>query len=460
MWSSRLLSVATVCGLLRHARADFGDQGPTYSLSYTNQQLYLLSCNEHCDASSEQSSLRLDLGSDVDLASPAWDNFTWQEELAVHSATAVVRNSEASDSKSSIYLFGGDGLGETRDSLYSAKYDPEANQLNAVTAAGSPSPRMLVSAVWSPKASRFVCYGGYWPATSDSSSTNAEATFYSDLFMFDPVEEQWETFNQGIVQPPAAAGHAAVMLDDRRMLVVGGANANGPLPTKHVYMFDTANISGGWKAMTTLGDIPSMLVYASAFTVQGKVVMYGSESYPDTRAADAIFVLDPSQGPWKWYRITMTPPPPTGDITPAAVIGRYLVSPVAKDGNLRSGSLQVYDLTTMKAVTRFQLQTATKIPDDLFDQWLEHGSSLSGGAIAGVVFGCIAGVAAALGTMYYFVYHRTGRRLVWLPRNRRRMRRGDTVVKTMNDMGVLPSDVDVYYNTDDRNQPVIFTTRR
>ncbi|KAJ1970812.1 hypothetical protein H4R34_005945 [Dimargaris verticillata] len=460
MWSSRLLGAATLCGLLSHARADFGDQGPTYSLSYTNQQLYLLSCNEHCDGSGEQRNFKLSLDSDVDLANPAWDNFTWQEKLSVHSATAVVPNSVTDDSQSSIYLFGGEGLAKSQDTLFLAKYDPKADKLDAVAAAGSPSHRMFVSSVWSPTASRFVCYGGYWPAASESNSTDAKATFYSDLFMFDPAEKQWETFNQGIVHPPAAAGHAAVMLDDRRMLVVGGANSDGPLPTKQVYMIDTANTSRGWATITTVGDIPSTLVYASAFTVQGKVVMYGSESYPDTRASDAIFVLDPSQDTWKWYRVAMTPPHPAGDFTPAALVGRYLVTPVAKDGNIQLGSLQAYDLATMKAVTRFQLDTATSIPGDLFDQWVDHGSSLGGGTIAGIVIGCIAGVFVILGAAYYFAIHRSGRRMMWLPRNRRHMRRGDTVVKTMNDMGVLPSDVDVYYNTDDRNQPVIFTTRR
>jgi len=135
---------------------------------------------------------------------------------------------------------------------------------------------------------RVLIVGGVGDLTSESARVLASAELY------DPVSNSWSAV-PSLAQ--ARAWHSAVLLADHRVLVLGGADwnrsngiATGTAPTNHVEVYDPA--TNRWSAASSMHF--TRILPTSTLLPDGRVLVVG-DSGPNERTAE---IFDPRTGRW------------------------------------------------------------------------------------------------------------------------------------------------------------------
>ncbi|KAJ1977106.1 hypothetical protein H4R33_006289 [Dimargaris cristalligena] len=357
-------------------------------------------------------------------------------------------------SPASIFQIGGDFGGDTDDPQAAIREFTTANSEWRIENEGSDAVRVVDhSAVWSPAASRLFIYGGR--------HTTNETEILDSFQMYSPQDDKWAPFNRQPQSPPTLARHSAVMINATHMLVCGGIIQDGPAPTNVIYLFNT--VSPSWARLTTVGSPPSSIVDATPIVVHNTIIFYGAE-FNNNQPFKSLPTLNFNDPVFTWSSLKLPQPHPIKTTYSAVLVGKYLISTFGYNNTSNDEKLRIYDLESVSQVTQVSSQDLlAPLADHILPFTGPNGagggaSSLSVGAIIGIAIG--GAVFLALVILGGFLLHRRlkDRQLKANGFSRRDgIRRADTMRRTMNDLGILPEDVDVRYNPENPHQPVVFS---
>jgi len=135
---------------------------------------------------------------------------------------------------------------------------------------------------------RVLAAGGPGPGPTDPPTTSAE--------LFDPATGSWtltDPMNEGRII------HAATLLHDGRVLVVGGFGAGGmtPLAGRPAELFDPK--TGSWTPTAPLPPNEGRAHHSATLLRDGKVLVVGGElGFPVATLRSSAFIFDPKTGLW------------------------------------------------------------------------------------------------------------------------------------------------------------------
>jgi hypothetical protein len=130
-----------------------------------------------------------------------------------------------------------------------------------------------------------------------------------DLWRYDFGADSWEPRAPDGPSPRARSGHAAVLVDDMGLVVLGGTAGDGAvLDDAWVY----SPLSNDWTERSASGDLPPPRTNACAAVAPDGRVWVSHGFGPDGAALDDTWALDPLA--WSWTRIgpPEAVPPPRG----------------------------------------------------------------------------------------------------------------------------------------------------
>ncbi|KAM5539305.1 hypothetical protein V8D89_007178 [Ganoderma adspersum] len=246
--------------------------------------------------------LYLPLNSSFDLSSPQWQyvagSSTQGPAVAWHTVTPF--------DTSNFLLFGGDAgpNGPIAD-------PEEADSAALLDASNRTGPVWhLQSKSWAGEPLRRIhhtaCESGGKVFLVGGEKTDGSGSAFSDHYVFDPSGPsftQLPTTNG----PPDLFGHASVVLPDRRLLVFGGysPSENALLPFSTVWTLDTTQSSYAWTASEVANaTLPSpRRGFAAAILDNGKVLIQGGADADMQNVFSDGWVLDTTQSPMSWTAV-------------------------------------------------------------------------------------------------------------------------------------------------------------
>lgn len=131
----------------------------------------------------------------------------------------------------------------------------------------------------------------------------------ADLWRYDFGADAWEPRTPDGPSPQARSGHAAILVDDMGLVVLGGTDVDGTvLDDAWVY----SPLSNDWTERSASGEVPPARTNACAAVGPDGRVWVSHGLGPDGAALDDTWALDPTF--WSWTRIgpSEAVPPPRG----------------------------------------------------------------------------------------------------------------------------------------------------
>lgn len=228
----------------------------------------------------------------ADAALPAPDPTGWVPAGRLHHARALTAASLLADGR--VLIVGGESDDYTM--LASTEiFDPTTNA--SIEVAPLPEPRDHHTATVLKSGKVLVAGGG---KGSEISLPTGQATLDSAL-LYDPATDKWQTTGR---MHERRAGHRAALLDDGRVLVVGGGSKVGyPCASNHpactvAESIGTAEIydpaTGEWNATGAL-RLPR-LAFALSATPAGVVASGGAAA---NRGLESVEIFDRTAGTWR-----------------------------------------------------------------------------------------------------------------------------------------------------------------
>ena len=128
-----------------------------------------------------------------------------------------------------------------------------------------------------------------------------------DNYIFDPSVPSF-TQLPGADGPTGIYDHASVMLNDGRLLILGGfSQSQGSLvPFSSVWLLDTASSASSWSLILTLnGSLPSpRRAFAATVLFNNNVLIHGGGDEVLQQNYDDGWVLNTSSDPMTWTEVT------------------------------------------------------------------------------------------------------------------------------------------------------------
>ncbi|RPD68448.1 galactose oxidase [Lentinus tigrinus ALCF2SS1-7] len=245
--------------------------------------------------------LYLPLNSSFDLSSPPWEYVAGCSNCTTSQGPAVAWHTLTPFNTSELLLFGGDAgpdisKPEAADSAAILDTsDRETPQWNLETSswANEPDRRMYHTACES--TGKVFVVGG--------EKTDGSGNAFSDHYVYDP---QAVSFTQlpSTNGPPDLYGHACVVLPDRRMIVFGGysPSENTLLPFSTIWSLDTTQSNFTWLSLQVSDTVlPSpRRGFVAVALDDGKVLIQGGADADMQNVFSDGWVLDTTQSPMVW----------------------------------------------------------------------------------------------------------------------------------------------------------------
>ncbi|KAI0701879.1 hypothetical protein C8T65DRAFT_655941 [Cerioporus squamosus] len=248
--------------------------------------------------------LYLPLNSSFDLSSPPWEYVAGCSNCTTSQGPAVAWHTLTPFNTSELLLFGGDAgpdiaRPEAADSAAildaSDRVKPQWD-LETSSWVNEPERRMYHTA----------CESGGQVFIVGGEKTDGSGNAFSDHYVYDP---QSHSFTQlpSTNGPPDLFGHASVVLPDRRLIVFGGysPSENTLLPFSTIWSLDTTESNYTWLSLDvseTVLPSPRRGFIAVALD-DGKVLIQGGADAEMQNVFSDGWVLDTTQSPVVWSTV-------------------------------------------------------------------------------------------------------------------------------------------------------------
>ncbi|KAI9284234.1 hypothetical protein BC943DRAFT_361262 [Umbelopsis sp. AD052] len=250
----------------------------------------------------------------------------------------------------------------------------------------------------------------------------------NDLWSLDTIAMQWQQLPNQTSTPSPRYHHTATLLDDGRMIVVGGFDGNNTVNMTDIYTFDTNSLQ--WSYTKATGSIPASRRdhAATALPDGSSVLIHGGTNKQYSSFMSDIAILNCTTYDSCVWQTPPNPSPPAGRYAhTATLIDNFIIIAfgfTAKDTG--DSNIYIYDLKKFAWVKSYQPVTSvapgptsaspvntttsstssTTSATTVSDIASPPPSSPSPGAKAGVAIGSIAGIAAA-GALIFVFYRRS-----------------------------------------------------
>lgn len=250
--------------------------------------------------------LYLPLNTSFDLSSPPWQYVAGCSDCTSSQGPAVAWHTLTPFNTSELLLFGGDA------GPNGPITDPEAADSAALLDAGDRLNPVwnLQTKAWANEPLRRIYHSA---CESDGKvflvggeKTDGSGNAFSDHYVYDP---QAPSFTQLPTTdgPPDLFGHVCVMLSDGRMLVFGGysPSKNALMPFSTIWSLDTANSTYTWLApqvSDTVLPTPRRGFVAAALD-NGRILIQGGADADMQNVFSDGWILDTTQSPMSWSTV-------------------------------------------------------------------------------------------------------------------------------------------------------------
>ncbi|KAJ1972524.1 Leucine-zipper-like transcriptional regulator 1 [Dimargaris verticillata] len=301
--------------------------------------------------------------------------------------------------KPEIHVFGGSTYEDERGSDPLRIYEVTNQQWTkgqALSSGDAPSRRYEHTAVAYYNDTRILLDGG-----AEDETTGAEANVQNaHLFEYDVTDHAWISYNQEINSPGPLMHHSALMINSTHMAVIGGFSEHDLVDISKIYIFDT--VTHRWSQVTVAGEAPQSLREASAVVFKRQIIMFGGSSKDWSVWMDYVLIINMKTSPWTWEsQIVQNAPKPRYAHT-ATLVGKYMLISFGFTQDGADDQLYVMDVEKFSMVKTFDLQRALEVGPDQDTE----DKGLGGGTIAGIVVGCLAGLAVILTALWFFLVYR------------------------------------------------------
>ncbi|KAI0649392.1 hypothetical protein C8Q79DRAFT_999177 [Trametes meyenii] len=247
--------------------------------------------------------LLLPLNTNFNISSPPWQYLAGCDNCSSTQGPAVAWHTLSAFNTTDLLLFGGDA------GPNGPIADPEkADSAALLNVANRASPVWtLESQSWANEPLRRIYHsasstgGKIWLTGGEKADGSGNA--FSDHYIYDPTSPsftQLPTTNG----PPDILGHTSLILPDRRLIVFGGysPSQSALLPFSTVWSLDTTQSSLSWTTLSvSTANLPSpRRGFASAVLDDGKVIIQGGADAEMQNVFDDGWVLDTTQSPMAW----------------------------------------------------------------------------------------------------------------------------------------------------------------
>jgi hypothetical protein len=129
----------------------------------------------------------------------------------------------------------------------------------------------------------------------------------SDHWVFDHSVPQFTQLTAS-AGPPDIYGHAAIMLEDGRLVVFGGYTPS--TSTAHMldtaWVLDTTQSGAAWTSPSiATSSLPSPRVNFAATSIgNGQIIIHGGSDQPRDAVYNDGWILDTTQSPWAWTSVS------------------------------------------------------------------------------------------------------------------------------------------------------------
>jgi hypothetical protein len=196
---------------------------------------------------------------------------TWSELSAAGPAAREDHTWTVDPSSQTAYLFGGRDGSVVFGDLWA--FDFASDTWSEVPVAGSaPAARFGHEAAWVDGIGLVIVFG------------QAGATFFNDLWAFDPESAAWRQLPAGGAVPVARYGSCAAIGPDGRLWISHGFTSDG-VRFADTVAFDFA--AGDWTDETPAGDVPVVrCLHGCWWTDDGRLRLYGGQTTGVTALGD------------------------------------------------------------------------------------------------------------------------------------------------------------------------------
>lgn len=250
--------------------------------------------------------LYLPLNSSFDPSSPPWQLVAGCSNCSTSQGPAVAWHTVTPFNTANLLLFGGDPgpngpIADPEEADSAALLDASNRtgpvwQLQSKSWAGEPLRRIYHTA----------CESGGKVFLIGGEKTDGSGSAFSDHYVFDPSGPSF-TQLPPTNGPPDLFGHVSVVLSDRRLLVFGGysPSRNALLPFSSVWTLDTTQSNFVWTALEVANaTLPSpRRGFAAAVLDDGKVFIQGGADADMQTVFSDGWVLDTTQSPMSWTTV-------------------------------------------------------------------------------------------------------------------------------------------------------------
>jgi hypothetical protein len=250
--------------------------------------------------------LYLSLSSSFDTSSPPWDYVGGMYNSCSTQGPSIAYHSISAFSPADLLLFGGAPSPGDPFAMRGADSASLLNIWNRETPAWTCEPQSWANEPMRRLRHSSASYGGKVYLVGGVMADGSQAGM-SDHYVFDPTTP---TFTRlGTTNgPPDIWGHASLMMPDGRMIVLGGYIPSSTTlnPFSIIWVLDTTQPNAGWSSPSvSTANLPTSRVgFAATILDGGKILIQGgSDSTHQTVYSDG-WILDTTQNPWTWTRIT------------------------------------------------------------------------------------------------------------------------------------------------------------
>ncbi|CAG8581175.1 8230_t:CDS:2 [Dentiscutata erythropus] len=170
-----------------------------------------------------------------------------------------------------IFIFGGNDSYSSVYAIDTNSFDGSNNYssvyaVNTTISGNFPELRRIGTSSVVNSLGQIFIFGGY-------RIKNNVSTWYNDMIVLNTIGLSWTIYTNA---PSSRSGHTATLLDDRRILYIGGFDSNfSYVPMDQISTFDT--ITSDWDLLTADGSVPSIRSEHSAVLVSksNEIIIYG-----------------------------------------------------------------------------------------------------------------------------------------------------------------------------------------
>ncbi|KAJ1979740.1 hypothetical protein H4R33_005644 [Dimargaris cristalligena] len=375
-----------------------------------DDKLYIISGKQgtgYNQSDFHNTSLALDLSKRFDVSDPPWDLSAVTSDGMPRVGAPTVTATKARGSPE-LFVFGGSSYNAVeRQKPVLQVFNIKENSWSALELASAPPRRFEHTAVTINNGNQALVYGGILNAVTGTDGQGVG----DELYQLNIAESRWQTYSRGLNYPSNLMHHTAVMLNSSHMAVFGGLQTTDLSDISTIHLFDM--VKRTWSIQNVGGTAPENIRSATAVVFKKQVIIFGGTTRNWDKLYDRLLIIDMRTPEWTWSSKLIADAPAPRYAHTAELVGKYMIitfgytefSPVNFTADNRIYVMDVDNFTMVDTFDPVEARNFTPLSDEEEEQT----TGLEGGAIAGIVIGCVAFLALIAGLVVFLIFRRKRR---------------------------------------------------